>query len=50
MGPDAGNCGFSSFPKGMTCGDHEERILMQEGSGLVGREKLSIVVTSDPSF
>lgn len=36
--------------KGMACPDREETALIQEGSGLAGREKDSTAGDSDSSF
>ena len=49
-GQAAGDCGNLSLPKRMACHDHEEKALIQEDSGLAGREKASTAVDSDSSF
>lgn len=49
-GQAAGDCGNLSLPKEMACHDHEENTLIQEDSGLAGREKASTAVDSDSSF
>ncbi|EPY82996.1 keratin, type II cytoskeletal 1b isoform 1 [Camelus ferus] len=43
-GQGTGDQGFLSFLKGLACDDREERVLIQEGSGLAGGDAGSIAV------